>query len=98
MADINFRLVIDTKAAHAALDDVLDHIDEVNEAMGVYASGVLDDEFDGPAIGDIVQLASGSPDMTVIDFCDECGEATVAYYDGNMVVMTFPIEALLEAD
>ncbi len=57
-----------------------------------------DDEFDGPAIGDIVQLASGSPDMTVIDFCDECGDATVAYYDGNMVVMTFPIEALIEAD
>jgi len=57
-----------------------------------------DDEFNGPAVGDIVQLASGSPDMTVIDYCDECDEVTVAFYDGAMTLMTFPVEALVEMD
>ena len=64
-----------------------------------FATLDLDDEFDGPAIGDIVQLASGSPDMTVIDYCDDCGEAVVAWYDHNgMNVDVFPIDALVEAD
>ena len=63
-----------------------------------FATLDIDDEYDGPAVGDIVQLASGSPDMTVIDYCDECDDVTVAFYDGSMTVMTLPVEALVEAD
>jgi len=67
---VTIRFEADTSGLHNALDDVLDHIDEVNEAMGVYASGVLDDTDDtGPAIGDIVSLASGGELMTVEGFC-----------------------------
>lgn len=41
--------------------------------------------------GDIVVLASGSPDLTVVDVCD-CGNVEVAYADsdGDIVFETFP--------
>ena len=58
---LTVKFEADTSALHEALDDVLDHVDEVNAAIG----GYLDD----PSIGDIVSLASGSPDMTVISLC-----------------------------
>lgn len=59
----------------------------------------LDDTDDtGPAIGDIVSLASGSPDMTVISVC-ECGTVEVAWYDDNgMNIDVFPVGALILED
>lgn len=54
-----------------------------------------DDTNTEPAIGDIVSLASGSPDMTVISLCD-CGTAEVAWYDDNgMNTDVFPLAALI---
>ena len=85
--------ILNEEGTHTAVCDTKEIIMDFK-----FATLDIDDEYDGPAVGDIVQLASGSPDMTVIDFCDECGEATVAYYDGNMVVMTLPVEALVEMD
>ena len=59
----------------------------------------LDDTDDtGTAIGDIVSLASGSPDMTVISVC-ECGTVEVAWYDDNgMNIDVFPVGALILED
>lgn len=50
----------------------------------------------GVAIGDIVYLITGSPDMVVTDAC-ECGEVTVAWYDDHngMNVESFPEEVLV---
>ena len=31
--------------------------------------------------GDIVQLISGGPDMTVLDVCVDCGEVEVAWFN-----------------
>ena len=61
---------------------------------------MFDDDTDdtGPAIGDIVSLASGSPDMTVISVC-ECGTVEVAWYDDNgMNIDVFPVGALVVDD
>lgn len=65
-----------------------------------FAESFMDDDDTNtePAIGDIVSLASGSPDMTVISLCD-CGTAEVAWYDDNgMNIDVFPIAALILED
>ena len=87
---LTVKFEADTSSLHEALDDVLDHVDVVNSALGGY--------LDEPAIGDIVSLASGSPDMTVISLC-ECGTAEVAWYDDNgMNIDVFPLAALILDD
>lgn len=67
-------------------DDLIEQID------------ALDLPETNPDIGDIVSLASGSPDMTVISLC-ECGTAEVAWYDHNgMNIDVFPLAALILDD
>lgn len=46
-------------------------------------------------VGDIVTLLTGSPPMTVLSVCDECGDVDVAWYDDSMQVYTLPDEALV---
>lgn len=48
--------------------------------------------------GDIVQLLTGSPLMTVLDACDECGEVDVIFYDSELHILTLPEEALVHWD
>lgn len=53
-----------------------------------------------PAIGDVVSLITGSPDMVVIAVC-EAGVVEVAWYDefnGMNVDVLFPVEALVLED
>lgn len=53
---------------------------------------------DLPPIGALVRLKSGSPDLTVIDTCDECGDVDIAYSDGVGVIYdTLPAAALVSA-
>lgn len=48
--------------------------------------------------GDIVHLVSGSPAMTVLSVCDECGDAEVAWFDGDsMQYAVLPDVTLLVA-
>jgi len=73
-------------------DDMIKQIDDLDLLR---ISGTDDT---GPAIGDIVQLASGSPDMTVISLCPH-GCVEVAWYDDNgMNIDVFPIAALILDD
>lgn len=68
-----------------------------NEAREALGFDPIDD--DEPAIGDIVSLASGSPDMTVISLCDDCQSAECAWYDDyGMNIDVFPIAALILDD
>lgn len=48
------------------------------------------------APGELVELKSGSLPLTVLDFCDGCGEVEVAYTDsdGDIEIFTFPAAAL----
>lgn len=53
---------------------------------------------DLPPIGAIVHLKSGSPDLTVIGTCAECGDVDVAYSDGvGITTGTLPAAALVAA-
>jgi uncharacterized protein YodC (DUF2158 family) len=79
------------------IDDVNDHIKEANEAIGVLDCDC--DECLEPQVGDIVQLSSGSPDMTVIGYCEDNNEVDIAWYDGGgMQYATFPAECLTFED
>jgi uncharacterized protein YodC (DUF2158 family) len=53
---------------------------------------------EGFHLGDIVQLLTGSPLMTVLDACDECGEVDVAFYDSELHILTLPEEAIVHWD
>lgn len=46
--------------------------------------------------GDIVELVSGGPPMTVLGACHECGEVDVAYAtpNGKVVLLSLPAIAL----
>lgn len=46
--------------------------------------------------GDVVTLISGGPAMTVLSYCDECGDVEVAWFDedGALHMQLFPWEAV----
>lgn len=46
--------------------------------------------------GELVELKSGGLALTVLDFCDNCGEVDVAYTtsDGDIDILTLPAAAL----
>lgn len=46
--------------------------------------------------GDIVELVSGGPAMTVLDACQNCGDVEVAYATpkGRIEILTLPAIAL----
>ena len=69
-------------------------LDEATNDTGIPA-GYDETEF---AIGDIVTLITGSPDMVVISTC-ECDTVEVAWYDDDgMNIEVFPVEALVAVD
>ncbi len=56
------------------------------------------DDFDGFVVGDIVSLVTGSPDMVVLDVCEECGTVDVAWYDDSgFNILSLPEDALYYA-
>ena len=57
---------------------------------------LTDDTFE---VGDVVSLLVGGPDMVVLSSC-ECGMVEVAWakMDGDVMVDTFPEEALVGVD
>jgi len=58
------------------------------------------DQYDVFVEGTIVSLASGGPDMTVVDYCDNCDMVTVAWFDGNdeLSFADFPGDALVSQE
>ena len=48
-------------------------------------------------VGDVVCLVTGSPDMVVVDVCEDCGTVEVAWYDeGGMNHDVSPEEAIVD--
>lgn len=46
--------------------------------------------------GDVVMLITGGPRMTVLSYCDECGDVEVAWFDKDdaLHIQLFPEEAV----
>lgn len=54
--------------------------------------------------GQSVELVTGGPDMTVLDFCDDCGNTDVGYFRFSETegwvfeVLTLPEEVLMPVE
>lgn len=56
---------------------------------------IVEVEVDAFEVGDVAVLVSGSPDLTVLDYCGECGKVGVAWFDGaRLNFADFPEDAL----
>lgn len=57
----------------------------------------IPDAYESFVEGELVMLKSGGPVMTVIGYCDECGEVEAAYGDseGNLQFHELPSACLL---
>lgn len=48
--------------------------------------------------GEIVSLVSGGPDMTVLDYCDDCDTVEVAWFNGDALeIYSLPAAVLVSA-
>ena len=86
--------ILNEEGTHTAVCDTKEIIMDFK-----FATLDIDDEYDAPAVGDIVQLKTGSIDLVVISVC-ECGTVECAWYDDHsgMQIDVFPVEALVEMD
>lgn len=64
--------------------------------MTVTHNARIIDAYDVFVEGQIVRLLTGSPPMTVIDVCEDCGDLTVAYCNssGDIDVLDLPAVAV----
>lgn len=58
------------------------------------------DHYESFVEGQTVRLIVGGPRCVIIDTCDDCGMATIAYgtSDGDIDALDVPFEALVHSD
>lgn len=105
-------LELDTKTARfeesvrkatERLDDFVDAAKEA-EMYGLCVDAAMHDDSNDDTFGDVapiepgdvVMLITGGPAMTVLSYCDECGDVEVAWFDKDdaLHIQLFPEEAL----